>query len=137
MLLPRLYSGLQRPASIARGVCQQAALSSRQAAGAVIQSRVAELASLERLYEALCERIACYASCHPEVAGVLTLRKRAEKDLQYIRSLSSDEGDTLESARNNAAGLNSELDVVRGVAPLCSLYLPSCACTDSCVWRPG
>ena len=52
---------------------------------------------------------------------MLTLRKRAEKDLQYIRSLSSDEGDTLESARNNAAGLNAELDVVRARDPLCSV----------------
>ena len=124
MLFPRLCSGLQRlprTASLARGVCHQAALSSRQAAGAVIQSRAAELASLERLYEALCERIARYASCHPEVAGVLTLRKRAEKDLQYVRSLSSDEGDTLESARNNAAGLNAELDVVRARDSLCSV----------------
>lgn len=128
MLFPRLYSGLQRlqqTASLARGVCHQTALSSRQAAGVVIQSRAAELTSLERLYEALCERIERYASCHPEVAGVLTLRKRAEKDLQYIRSLSSDDGDTLESARNNAAGLHAELDVVRAHSALCSKYLAS------------
>ena len=95
-------------------------MGSGEAAGIVKRSRAAELDSLRSLYEALCARIARFASCRPEVAGVLKLRKRAEKDLQHIQSLSRDDGDTLESARNNAAGLNAELDVVRVRDPLCS-----------------